>query len=40
MKLKGIVSHNKVELNANYPKMSQFTHNLREKIHEFVVIYA
>ena len=23
--LKGIVSHDEVELNANYPKMSQFT---------------
>ena len=30
--LKGIVSHDEVELNANYPKMSQFTHKFREKI--------
>ena len=30
--LKGIVSHDEVELNANYPKASQFTHKFREKI--------
>ena len=29
---KGIVSHDEGELNANYPKMSQFTHKFREKI--------
>ena len=29
---KAIVSHDEVELNANYPKMSQFTHKFREKI--------
>ena len=29
---KGIVSHDEVELNTNYPKMSQFTHKFREKI--------
>ena len=32
LKLKGIVSHNEGELNANYPKMSRFTHKFREKI--------
>ena len=30
--LKGIVSHDEGKLNANYPKMSRFTRNLREKI--------
>ena len=30
--LKDMVSHDEGELNANYPKMSRFTHNLREKI--------
>ena len=30
--LKGIVSHNEGELNANYIKRSQFTHKFREKI--------
>ena len=29
---KGIVSHDEVELNANYPKMLQFTRKFREKI--------
>ena len=30
--LKGIVSHDEGKLNANYPKMSRFTHKFREKI--------
>ena len=30
--LKGIVFHDEGELNANYPKMSQFTQKFREKI--------
>ena len=30
--LKEIVSHDEVELNANYPKMSQFTRKFREKM--------
>ena len=30
IKLKGIVSHNEGKLNANYPKMSRFTHKFRE----------
>jgi len=30
--LKGILSHDEGKLNANYPKMSQFTHKFREKI--------
>ena len=29
--LKGIVSYDKGELNANYPKMSRFTHKFRER---------
>ena len=32
MQLKGIVSHDEGELNANYPKMSRFRHKFREKI--------
>ena len=28
----GIVSHDKGELDANYPEMSRFTHKFREKI--------
>ena len=30
--LKGIVFHDEVQLNANYPKRSQFTRKFREKI--------
>ena len=30
--LKGIVSHDDGDLNANYPKMSRFTHKFRENI--------
>ena len=30
--LKGMVSHDEGELNANYPKMLRFTHKFREKI--------
>ena len=30
--LKGILSHDELKLNANYPKMSRFTHKFREKI--------
>ena len=30
--LKGIVCHDEGKLNAKYPKMSQFTHKLRENI--------
>ena len=33
-KIKCIVSHHEGELNANYPKMSRFTHNFREKIED------
>ena len=32
IQLKGIVSHDETELNANYPKMSQITHKFKEKI--------
>ena len=39
--LKGIVSHDEAELNANYPKMSQFTHKFGEKIAiKFVATYV
>ena len=30
--LKGIVSHDEGELNANYPKMLRFTYRFREQI--------
>ena len=29
--LKDIVSHDEGQLNANYPNMSRYTHNLRER---------
>ena len=32
IQLKGIVSHDEGKLNANYPKMLQFTRKFREKI--------
>ena len=39
--LKDMVSHDEGELNADHPKMSRFTHYLREKDrHEFVALYA